>query len=98
MSRDEDFERRWNARQIDAGVLDGVVLAELVRRGARVVQDENGVKVDGLAGPATQAIIEEVLGIAPEAPKPPRKSRRRPPPDLIFLSPSKNPIYHFRCF
>lgn len=90
MSRDEDFERRWNARQIDAGVLDGVVLAELVRRGARVVQDENGVKVDGLAGPATQAIVEEVLGIAPEAPKPPRKSRRRPPPDLIPIPTRRN--------
>lgn len=88
--RDEDFERRWNLGQVEAGVLGGDVLAELIRRGARVVQDEADVKIDGLAGPATREIVEELLGIAPEAPKPPRKSRRKPPPDLIPIPTRRN--------
>ena len=88
--RDEDFERRWNLGQVEAGALGGDVLAELIRRGARVVQDEADAKIDGLAGPATREIVEELLGIAPEAPKPPRKSRRKPPPDLIPIPTRRN--------
>ncbi len=90
MNRHEDFERRWNLRQVEAGVLDGEVLAELIRRGARDVQAEYALSVDGLAGPSTRESIEDALGISPKAPKPPRKSRRRPPPDLIPIPTRRN--------
>ena len=90
MSRQDDFERRWNLRQIQAGVLEGDVLAELVRLGTRVIQDSEDLKIDGLAGPDTRQAIEDALGIMPKVIKPPRKSTRRPPPDLIPIPTRRN--------
>tara|TARA_B100000989_G_scaffold15362_1_gene10301 strand:- start:3668 stop:4405 length:738 start_codon:yes stop_codon:yes gene_type:complete len=88
--RTTDFERRWNERQVDAGVLEGEVLAELVRLGTRQIQEDAELKVDGLAGPATRAEIEDRLGLNQRGSKPPRKSRRRPPPDLVPIPTRRN--------
>ena len=90
MSRDENFERRWNLRQVDAGVLEGDALAELVRLGTRVAQERASIKIDGLAGPATREAVLSLLGIEEERVKPPRKSRRKPPPDLIPVPTRRN--------
>jgi len=85
-----EFERRWNQRQVDAGALSDDVLAELVRLGTRVLQTDAGLTVDGLAGPATRSEIEEQLGLNRRGSKPPRKSRRRPPPDLVPVPTRRN--------
>ena len=59
----EKLQRQWNERQIAAGVLEGDVLSEIVRRGAAIIQSEAGLTVDGLAGPATITEIETQLGL-----------------------------------
>tara|TARA_Y100000593_G_scaffold66930_1_gene123127 strand:- start:2615 stop:3334 length:720 start_codon:yes stop_codon:yes gene_type:complete len=79
----DKFERDWNLVQIDSGALNGGVLAELVRRGAAVVQDENDMKVDGLAGPNTISEIESQLGINQPQESRPLRGRRRSIPDLV---------------
>lgn len=62
------FEREWNASKADAGAYEDDVLGELLRCGARAIQAAAGLKVDGLAGPATIEIIEGILNKATEAP------------------------------
>ena len=62
------FEREWNANRVDAGAYDDDVLGELLRCGARAIQSAAGVRVDGLAGPATIEIIEGILNKTTAAP------------------------------
>jgi len=90
MSKGDDFEREWNARQIAAGVLEGAPLGELVRLGALQVQAEAGLKADGLAGPKTIDAIEERLGLHSEPKKAPRRTRRKPPPDIVPIPSPRN--------
>lgn len=56
-----DFEREWNTTKALAGVYEDDVLGELLRCGARSIQQAAGLKVDGLAGPATVEVIEALL-------------------------------------
>lgn len=83
MSMKEELERQWNERQLAAGVLEEKVLSELVRRGARAIQTEAGLIVDGLAGPKTIAEVESQLGLN----RPNRKirggRRKLNTPDLV---------------
>ena len=51
------FEARWNLKQIEAGVLEGETLGEVIRRGALAIQKEHGLSEDGLCGPATIGAI-----------------------------------------
>lgn len=64
-----EAEREWNLAQLDAEKIDRDVLGELIRCGARSIQASAGLKVDGLAGPATVDAIEEVLQRSKKAPQ-----------------------------
>lgn len=56
-----DAERNWNLAKLDAGIFDRDVLGELIRCGARSIQESAGLKVDGLAGRDTIDAIETIL-------------------------------------
>ena len=87
----EKLERDWNDRQIAAGVLEGDVLAELVRLGARVVQTDAGLEVDGLAGPQTISELRTKLGLDSGARKVRGGRRKLVTPDLVPI-PAKNGV------
>lgn len=86
----EKFERDWNLRQVDGGVVAGDILGEILRRGTRVIQEELELKVDGLAGPATVSALEDELGLNTASRKLP-SSRLRKLPDIIPI-PTKRGI------
>lgn len=54
-------EREWNLSKMEGDGFDRDVLGELIRRGARTIQEEAGLSVDGLAGPKTVDAIENTL-------------------------------------
>lgn len=58
-------ERDWNLAKLTAGVYEDDILGELLRRGARAIQSEAGLTVDGLAGPDTISAIEDTLQTLP---------------------------------
>lgn len=78
-----EFEREWNLVQIESGALNGQVLAELVRRGAALVQDEADLKIDGLAGPNTISELESQLGLNQPQKTKPFRGRPRSTPDSV---------------
>ena len=78
-----EFEREWNGVQIASGALSGDVLEELVRLGARLVQDQADLNVDGLAGPDTISEVEALLGINTPEKTRPLSGRRRSIPDSL---------------
>ena len=53
--------RDWNFSKVESGIYDKDVLGELIRRGACAIQEQNGLKVDGLAGRDTIDAIETAL-------------------------------------
>tara|TARA_B100001175_G_scaffold309362_1_gene310941 strand:+ start:352 stop:1044 length:693 start_codon:yes stop_codon:yes gene_type:complete len=57
-----ESERDWNLAKLNAGLFEDDVLGELIRCGARAVQTAAGLTVDGLAGPATRAAVEDAIG------------------------------------
>lgn len=69
-------ERDWNMAKVGAGVYDDDVLGELIRRGARTIQAEAGITVDGLAGRDTIDAIEQQLNKVPQTPQ--THSAKRP--------------------
>ena len=87
--REKKFERDWNLVQVTGGALSGEVLGELIRRGARIVQDEADLKVDGLAGPATISEIEAQLNLDENNSKRGRTGKRRPIPDHVAIPTSR---------
>ena len=84
------FERDWAARQLAAGVYDEPVLCELVRQGARAIQSEAGLEVDGLAGPKTITHIESELGLIKQDRKVRGGRRKIVRPDLMPVPARKN--------
>lgn len=79
----DSFSREWNLGQIESGALSGSVLAEIVRRGTLISQEEAGLKVDGLCGPNTIAELEGVLNINQAQATRPLRGRRRTVPDVV---------------
>ena len=79
----EKFEREWTARQLAAGVYDEPVLCELIREGARIIQQKHGLIVDGLAGPTTISQLEKSLGLVAAERKIRGGRRKNTRPDLL---------------
>ena len=60
MSRAADY----NEREAEAGRLTFAHRRALIEAGARAVQADNGLAVDGMAGPSTRAVLDHLAGHA----------------------------------